>query len=43
MPKKTITYSMDIVLSNKYFKMFIHLLKPKIFNEKVEVEKDFFK
>ena len=41
-PKKIITYSLDIVLSNKYYKMIIQPLEPKIFNQKVEVLFDFF-
>ena len=32
-----LTYSFDLALSNKYLKVIIKRLKPKIFNEKAEV------
>ena len=35
-------YSPDLALSNKYFKVFIECLEPKIFDEKVEVLFDLF-
>ena len=34
---KMLNYSMDFALSNKYLKVIIQTLEPRIFNEKVEV------
>ena len=39
---RQITYSPDLVLSNKYLKVIMQSLEPKIFNEKVEDLFDFF-
>ena len=35
--KKLLTHSLELVLSNKYLKVIIECLEPKIFNEKVEI------
>ena len=35
--KEVLNYSLDSALSNKYFKVFIQCVEPKIFNEKVKV------
>ena len=32
-----LAYGLDLALSNKYFEMVIKSLKPKLFDEKVEV------
>ena len=34
---KVLTYIQDFFLSNKYFKVIMQCLEPKIFDEKVEV------
>ena len=39
---KIFTYSPDLSLSHKYFKVVLQYLRPKIFNEKVKVLFDFF-
>ena len=39
---KLLTYSPDLALSKKYLKATIQSLKPKIFDEKVEVLFEFF-
>ena len=39
---KIFTFTMDFALSNKYLEVIMHCLKPKIFNEKVEVLFDFY-
>ena len=35
--KKALAYNLDLALSNKYLKVIIESLEPKIFNERVEV------
>ena len=39
---KLLSYTIDLVLSNKHLKVFVQCLEPKIFNLKVEVLFDFF-
>ena len=39
---KSITYSFDLALSNKYLEMIIKFLESKIFNAKVDDLFDFF-
>ena len=39
---KILTYSSEFALSNKYLKVIIQCLEPKLFDEKVEVLIDFF-
>ena len=34
---KSLIYSLELALSNKYLEMIMQCLEPKIFNEKVEV------
>ena len=34
---KSLTYILDLALSNKYLEVIIQCLEPKIFNEKVDV------
>ena len=41
-PKNIFTYSIDLVLLNKCFKVLIQSLEPNIFKEKVEVLFGFF-
>ena len=36
-PKMIFIFSLDFILSNKYFKVYIQSLEPKIYYEKVEV------
>ena len=39
---KVLTYSLDLALSNKYLEVIMLHLKPKIFNEKLDVLFVFF-
>ena len=40
--RRIFTYILNLALSNKYLKVIVQCLKPKILNEKVEVLFDFF-